>query len=122
MICKRCKREIADGAIFCTQCGANQYEDPKTEDKSSSSVLLFIFIVLEVVLGVFGQLIYFLVDNWWDSSWRYLSCTMSIIFALSLLLIPLAIKKQSLKIVGFVLMIPWVLYLLYNNISNVLFR
>lgn len=121
MICKRCKREIADGAIFCTQCGANQYENSKTEDKSSSSEILLIFIVLEVVFGVFNQLIYGLVDNWWDSSWRYLCFIMYIILNLSLLLIPLAIKKQSLRIVGFVLIIPWVLYLLYNNISNLLF-
>ena len=39
MICKRCKREITDGAMFCTQCGANQYEVQKIEDNSISSVL-----------------------------------------------------------------------------------
>ncbi|MBR3766270.1 MAG: zinc ribbon domain-containing protein [Muribaculaceae bacterium] len=118
MICKRCKREIADGAMFCTQCGANQYEVQKTEDNSISYVLLLIFVVLDVVLGFTNVLIHELVPEWWDSVWRYISRTLYIISNLSLILIPLAIKKQSFKIIGLILMIPWILYLLYINISN----
>lgn len=118
MICKRCKREIADGAMFCTQCGANQYEVQKTEDNSISSVLLLIYIICGVVIGTFCRLVYNFVDNWWDAPWSIVCGFLYIISNLSLILIPLAIKKQSYKIIGLVLVIPWTLYLLYNNIST----
>jgi hypothetical protein len=118
MICRRCKREIANGAMFCTQCGANQYEEPKTEGNSNSSVLLLIFIISEVVTGAFVQIVYKFVDNWWDSPWKIVCSCLWVVCNSLMILIPLAIKKQSLKIIGLVLFIPWILYLIYMNITN----
>lgn len=120
MICKRCKREIADGAMFCTQCGANQYEEQKIEDNSSSSVLLLIYIIFNVVIGAFAHIVSNFVDNWWDSLWRIVCGCLWLVANISMILIPLAIKKQSFKIIGLVLFIPWILYLLYNNITNMI--
>lgn len=137
MYCKNCNREIADNVRFCTYCGADQKAAPNQPMTSSQpvynqpvhsqpafpnqitsiadnpSIMLLAFIVTYVFTGFLMTIIANLYGN---SVWRVVYGLLAIIQNLSLLIVPLTIKKMPFKIAGFVLLTPLLLYWIFNCI------
>ena len=142
MFCKNCNREIADNVRFCTYCGADQtaipnqpmtsgqpvynqpvYNQPVhsqpafpnqiTSNADNSSIMLLAFIVIYVFTGF---LMTIMASFYGNSVWRVVYGLLAIIQNLSLLIVPLTIKKKPFKIAGFVLLTPLLLYWIFNCI------
>lgn len=142
MYCKNCNREIADNVRFCTYCGADQTAAPNQPMTSSQpvynqpvhsqpvhsqpaflnqitsiadnpSIMLLAFIVTYVFTGFLMTII---ANFYGNSVWRVVYGLLAIIQNLSLLIVPLTIKKMPFKIAGFVLLTPLLLYWIFNCI------
>lgn len=132
MYCKNCNREIADNVRFCTYCGADQaaapnqpmtssqpvYNQPAFPNQITSiadnpSIMLLAFIVIYVFTGFLMTII---ANFYGNSVWRVVYGLLAIIQNLSLLIVPLTIKKMPFKIAGFVLLTPLLLYWIFNCI------
>ncbi len=142
MYCKNCNREIADNVRFCTYCGADQAAAPNQPMTSSQpvynqpvhsqpvhsqpafpnqitsiaynpSIMLLAFIVIYVFTGFLMTII---ANFYGNSVWRVVYGLLAIIQNLSLLIVPLTIKKMPFKIAGFVLLTPLLLYWIFNCI------
>jgi len=145
MYCKNCGQPVADNAKFCANCGAEQVmEQPVTSQPVVSqpvysqptgyqpapangnnllggdlnSTILFVFAIIFFVTHVIMELIAFY--NPYDTIWIVVYWLMVIISNLSLLLIPLAIKKTPLKIISFVLIGLVVLYSSFFHVKNII--
>ena len=83
-----------------------------------NSTILFVFAIIFFVTHVIMELIAFY--NPYDTIWIVVYWSMVIISNLSLLLIPLAIKKTPLKIISFVLIGLVVLYNSFFHVKNII--
>lgn len=147
MYCKNCNREIADNVRFCTYCGADQTAAPNQPMTSSQpvynqpvhsqpvhnqpafpnqitsiadnpSIMLLAFIVIYVFTGF---LMTIMANFFGNSVWRVVYGLLAIIQNLSLLIVPLTIKKMPFRIAGFVLLTPLLLYWIFNCIRFYIF-
>lgn len=120
MNCLRCNTPNEEGAKFCKNCGMDMNYTPSNEntDSKSSDNLLFIYLCLFFVIRFVAQTaIEILVDNWYESPTKYIRSSLWILSNLSLILIPLAIKNKSLKIVGLIITSIMIIYWIYGNVN-----
>lgn len=120
MNCLRCNTKNEDGAKFCKNCGMNMNYTPSNEhtESKSSDNLLFIYLCLFFVIGFVAQTaIEKSVDNWYESPTKYIRSSLWILTNLSLILIPLAIKNKTLKIVGLIITSIMIIYWIYGNVD-----
>ena len=127
MYCKNCNREIPDNAKFCSFCGADQEQlrqqeqmmaqqaaqrtDFSNDNNSNlSSTLLLAYIIITVMISVITTIITKNVNNWYGNGWYIFCHLLWIISSLSLILVPLAIKNKTFKIIALVLSVPFILY------------
>lgn len=116
MICPKCKRENEDGSMFCRYCGSSLNPVPE-KDSSTSSILIFVWVVVFVLLSIVNNLYTRLIDNWYEGTQRMVYLGIVLLQNLSFILPPLAIKNKTLKIIGLIIMSAYVVWLLYQNIS-----
>lgn len=100
--CPNCGNEIDERAVPLNDNSGNS---------SFSTTVLLIFTIVFSVTEILGLIIS-------EYAKRYeIAYYIWIIQILSFFLLPLAIKKRSLRILGFVLLIPVIIFYLYYEIS-----
>lgn len=116
MNCSKCPTQNEDNANYCKNCGTNLYAiaEPRS-GKVNTDNLLLIYILVAVIAAVAEFSIRQVVPNWYDSPVKYLQGSFWILQNLSFILIPFAIKNQTLKIIGLSISCLIVLYWLYQN-------
>lgn len=119
MICKRCNTQNEAGAKFCKNCGMELNFIHSNKDKHSkiSDTLLTIFIFITFVFTVANFTIQKLVDDWYEVPTKYFQGTLWILGNLIYILVPIAIKNQTIKIIGIILTAIMVLYWSYGNFT-----
>lgn len=119
MNCLRCNTPNEEGAKFCKNCGMDMTYTPSNEstNSKSSDTFLIIFISIAFISAIAQFAIQKLVDNWYESPTKYIQASLWLLQNLSFLLIPLAIKNKTLKIVGFIITAIMVIYWVYTNIE-----
>lgn len=141
MYCKNCHREIIDGATFCTYCGTHQNEVIQQEQQpvqqewtqttqqgqpnttggfDLSSTLLLAYIIISIMTSLIATIITKNVYGWYDGGWYIICQILWIISNLSLILVPLAIKNKTLKIIALVLSVPFILYWVIYHLTEII--
>lgn len=119
MNCPKCKLENEDGALFCKHCGSKLIVET-TNGKDYSSPLLFTYIIVVTIFYIINKLITTFSTDWYSSEGGFISilykCTTTI-ECLCFIMIPLAIKNRTLKIIALVITVPLILFWLYSNIQ-----
>ncbi len=143
--CNVCGAPLDDGAKFCTKCGhavnASRQQDiyesvgqnsanigfngtkksfVNKEDLTTSRIL-FTWALFFVTLSVIINVILKLNPAWYESNtFKRILFVLYTLLNASYLIIPLAIKKSSLKIISFVLLGAFALYYAYQNFTHLL--
>ena len=119
MNCLRCNTENEEGAKFCKNCGMDMTYTPSNEgtNSKSSDTFLIIFISVSFISAIAQFAIQKLVDNWYESPTKYIQASLWLLQNLSFILIPLAIRNKTLKIVGFIITAIMVIYWVYTNVE-----
>ena len=119
MNCLRCNTPNEEGAKFCKNCGMDLTYTPFQENQNSnpSDTFLIIFISIGFLSAIAQFAIEKLVDNWYESPTKYYRSALWILQNLSFILIPLAIKNKSIKIIGLIITLIMVIYWVYSNIK-----
>lgn len=117
MNCSICKAQNEDSAQFCRNCGSNLYPslEPNTDSKTAD-ILLVIFIIIAFVSSVVNLAIEKLDVDWYDGIFRYVRGGLWILQNLSLLLVAIAIKGKTLKIIGIIVISFVVINSIFNNV------
>ncbi|MBL7830710.1 MAG: zinc ribbon domain-containing protein [Saprospiraceae bacterium] len=119
MNCLRCNTPNEEGAKFCKNCGMDMTYTPSNEstNSKSSDTFLIIFISVAFISAIAQFAIQKLVDNWYESPTKYIQASLWLLQNLSFILIPLAIRNKTLKIVGFIITAIMVIYWVYTNVE-----
>ena len=119
MNCLRCNTPNEDGAKFCKNCGMDMTYTPSNENSNSASSdkLLFTYVCISFFVFISIFAIDKLVDNPYEGPIKYIRGSLWILRNLSVILIPLLIKNNSLKIIGLILTIIYTIYYIYNNVE-----
>ena len=119
MNCLRCNTPNEEGAKFCKNCGMDMTYTPSNESTNykSSDTFLIIFISIAFISAIAQFAIQKLVDNWYESPTKYIQASLWLLQNLSFILIPLAIRNKTLKIVGFIITAIMVIYWVYTNVE-----
>ena len=119
MNCLRCNTENEEGAKFCKNCGMDMTYTPSNENSNSTSsdklLITYLCIYFFVFISTFA--IDKLVDNPYEGPIKYIRGSLWILRNLSMILIPLLIKNNPLKIIGLILTIIYTIYYIYNNVE-----
>lgn len=83
----------------------------------SSDTLLIIFICISFISAIANFAIEKLVDNWYESPTKYFRGSLWLLQNLSFMLIPIAIRNKTLKIIGIIITIIMVIYWVYSNVK-----
>ncbi|MFI5405468.1 MAG: zinc ribbon domain-containing protein [Nitrososphaerales archaeon] len=118
MNCLRCNTPNEEGAKFCKNCGMDLHTtlEAKANTKTSDT-LLIVFVSIVFVTAVAQFAMQKLVDNWYESPTKYIQGALWILQNLCFILIPLAIRNKSLKIVGLIITLIMVVYWVYSNVD-----
>jgi hypothetical protein len=119
MNCLRCNTPNEEGAKFCKNCGMDMTYTPSNENTNSKSsdTLLIIYLCIVFFTSVSGIAIEKLFDNWFEAPFKYIRGSIWILSILSMILIPLSIKNMSLKVVGLILTIVYIIYYVSMNVK-----
>ena len=119
MNCLRCNTPNEERAKFCKNCGMDMTYTPSNEgtNSKSSDMFLIIFISVSFISAIAQFAIQNLVDNWYESPTKYIQASLWLLQNLSFILIPLAIRNKTLKIVGFIITAIMVIYWVYTNVK-----
>ena len=90
-----------------------QQPAPVAPRQSSGSSLLFAWVIIYVVLE--GTIILLQEFAKWTKALSKTVIVMNILLTLSLIMIPLSIKKLGLKLTGLFLLLPLIVYSLYHH-------
>lgn len=122
MNCLRCNTSNEVGAKFCKNCGMSINYIPSNENTNSklSDVLLIIFFSIAFISTIAQFAVQKLVTDWYDSPAKYIQSSFWILQNLSFILIPIAIKNKTSKVIGFVITGILVIYWVYQNIDYML--
>jgi hypothetical protein len=119
MNCLRCNTPNEEGAKFCKNCGMDLTYTPFQENKNSkfSDTFLIIFICIGFVSSIANYAIEILVENSYVNPTKFYRSALLILQNISFILIPLAIKNKSIKIIGLILILIMVVYWTYLSIK-----
>ncbi|HEY5405689.1 MAG TPA: zinc ribbon domain-containing protein [Ginsengibacter sp.] len=121
MICSNCNTPNEEGAKFCKNCGAQLYPVIESKpDNKVSDILIFTFIFIAFIANIAQFAIQKLVTNWYEGPTRYIQSGIWILQNLCFILIAIAIRNKSLKIVAVIITAILVIYWLYTNIEFML--
>ena len=59
MFCKNCGKEIADYAIYCSECGCSQYDEHKEINEDRALYRVMARVALGLGIGSFAGLLYY---------------------------------------------------------------
>jgi hypothetical protein len=118
MNCLRCNTPNEDGAKFCKNCGMDLHTtfDTKVNTKTSDT-LLIVFVCITFLIAIVQFAIQKLVDNWYEKPTKHYTSALWILSNLCFILIPLAIRNKSLKIIGLIISLIMVVYWVYSNVD-----
>lgn len=116
MNCQKCYAPNDDGARFCNNCGESMISGSNSNIKISD-ILLFLYILISFVSVIVQFAIKKLEPNWFESPVKYIQGAFWILGSLSMILIPISIKNNLLKIVGLIISILVIIYWLISNVQ-----
>ena len=120
MLCPKCKKEIADGSIFCNHCGAKLKKEEKSGSKASDTLLL-IYAIGIVTLSLIQIALTKAIPDWYSKAGLYYFYKFTnFLYDLLMVLPAFAIKKKSIKIVAAILIGLLITYYIVINIIDII--
>jgi hypothetical protein len=118
MNCQHCNAENPNEAKFCKVCGGQTtFSNPAVANTKLSDT----FLIINVGIVAFTSLIIFIIQHfatdWYQGGAKYAVGALWILQNLSTILIPLAIKNNTMKIIAIVITAIHVIYYVYGNIN-----
>ena len=121
MNCLRCNTPNEAGAKFCRNCGTNLHTTFQANaNNKTSDILLIIFVIIAFITTAVQFLIEKLADNWYESPTKYYYGALWILQNLCFILIPLAIKDKSIKIIGLIITMIIVAFWVYSSFDFIM--
>ena len=118
MNCQHCNAENPNESKFCQVCGG---QISNSTPAGSNSKLSDTFLIINVGVVAFTSLIIFIIQHfatdWYQGGTKYAVGALWILQNLSTILIPLAIKNNTIKIIAIVITAIYVIYYIYGNIN-----
>ena len=130
MNCSNCQTQNVLGAKFCKSCGSALPEssvvtDDKTtvvtEGANETQILISLGVIalLNLLSFLFYNKLQYPIENGWSSKeYAQFGLFSNFLFVVSFLLIPLAFKNSTLKIIGIILVVLSQLFYIIQNISG----
>jgi hypothetical protein len=124
MICNNCQTVNSDNNKFCKNCGSIIEQNFQISNNDfASAKLVFIGLMIQLFVSLSQSLFYQFVkpfERWmWDIKMAATaSIVFNILFYVGLLMIPLSIKKTSLKVVGIILVTILTLFWIGINLKD----
>ena len=121
MNCPKCQKENEANALYCNQCGT-PIGKVKKSGIDSSAIMLFIFILIELFSSIFRLLITFIGDSLFDNPYTttIIQMVIGILTSICFILIPLAIKNLTLKIICLIITVLLIIYWVSNSIMSII--
>lgn len=114
MNCTKCQTKNEENAGFCSNCGTNL---KSAVTISMSDVLILIFLVILFVTEIIRFGLQHFVDNWYEGGTKFLIIALNLIAGFSTILLGIAIKNMTGKVIGIILATFYLLYIIYSNID-----
>jgi hypothetical protein len=96
---------------------SNSLSNTLPADSKSADTLIIFFLIYLFISSLTGFVIQSLVDNWYEGGAKYVQIGLNIISALTPILLGIAIKHKTLRIMGVILASCFSLYIIYSNIA-----
>ena len=113
MNCQHCNAENINESKFCKACGSQMsFSNPAKSKATLSDTLLLIYIGFYA----FTTILQFILQSTHSEN-RYAFGIMSIIHNISTMLLPLAIKNSTIKIIAIAISAIIMIYYVYRNAS-----
>jgi hypothetical protein len=96
---------------------SNSLSNNLPSNSKSTDTLIIIFLIYLFISSVIGFAMQNFVDNWYEGGAKYLQIGMNIIYALTPILLGIAIRHKTLRIIGVILASCFSLYIIYSNIA-----
>ena len=121
MNCPKCQKENEANALYCNQCGT-PIGKVKKSGIDYSALMLFIFILIELFSSIFRLLITFIGDSLFDNPYTttIIQMVIGILTSICFILIPLAIKNLTLKIICLIITVLLIIYWVSNSIMSII--
>lgn len=121
MNCPKCQKENEANALYCNQCGT-PIGKVKKSGIDYSAIMLFIFILIELFSSIFRLLITFIGDSLFDNPYTttIIQMVIGILTSICFILIPLAIKNLTLKIICLIITVLLIIYWVSNSIMSII--
>ena len=121
MNCPKCQKENEANALYCNQCGT-PIGKVKKSGIDYSAIMLFIFILIELFSSIFHLLITFIGDSLFDNPYTttIIQMVIGILTSICFILIPLAIKNLTLKIICLIITVLLIIYWVSNSIMSII--
>ena len=121
MNCPKCQKENEANALYCNQCGT-PIGKVKKSGIDYSAIMLFIFILIELFSSIFRLLITFIGDSLFDNPYTttIIQMVIGILTSICYILIPLAIKNLTLKIICLIITVLLIIYWVSNSIMSII--
>lgn len=117
MTCPKCITDNETDALFCKNCGTNLNSgfSTKKDHNKTMEILVFISIAYWFAMDFLNLIIRQLINNWYDSPFKYFQIFTNLIYAAIPILIALSIKTKGLKIPAIIFAALTSCYILYSN-------
>ncbi len=118
MNCPKCQTGNEENAQFCRNCGTNLYISQMLQtDTKLADTLILIFLIYLFVSSLTGFALQKVVDNWYEGTTKYIQIGMNLVYAFTPVLLGIAIKNKTGKIIGIILASIFAFYIIYSNIN-----
>jgi uncharacterized membrane protein YhaH (DUF805 family) len=119
--CSNCHTQNETNASICSNCGATLANIQQSEsDNKTGDTLLLIYIIIQFTFGLFTQLWQMLDKEWYTGYTKYILGAVWILSNLSLILLGMANRNKSYRIVGIILTSIMAIGYIYLNIKFML--
>lgn len=96
---------------------SNSLSNNSPSDNKSTDTLIIIFLIYLFVSSLTGFAIQRFIDNWLEGGAKYIQIGLNIIYALMPILLGIAIKHKTIRIIGIIFASCFSLYVIYSNLE-----
>lgn len=122
MICPNCSRMNPEGAKNCGVCGAPMpYVAPRKE-KDEGSIFILVWAAILIICAIGKKWLYLseFGDGRFDDTDVTILFILNMIHDISMILPVFAVKQKTLKIITFVLIGIYILWMVYTNVTDLI--
>jgi uncharacterized membrane protein YhaH (DUF805 family) len=92
-------------------------EKPASPNRLDTDTIIILFLSISAFDLLVGYAIQTLVDNWYNSNYKYVHILLNLVYGVTVIILAVAIKKEKLRVAGIIIAALWFLRIAYMNLD-----